>query len=101
MQNGALTSFLSVGGCVAIKKVRYCHAEQSEASCVFKVLQRRDSSAAPQNDIATQSLEREDVNSIKQKLPSQSPLNHNKDAIITASALWKIDLFAKIDSSYT
>ena len=33
-----------------------CHAEQSEASRIFKWLRSRDSSAPPQNDIATQSL---------------------------------------------
>jgi hypothetical protein len=33
-----------------------CHAEQSEASRIFKVVQRRDSSAAPQNDITAHSL---------------------------------------------
>ena len=35
-----------------------CHAEQSEASRIFRLLQRRDSSALPQNDIMISLLPR-------------------------------------------
>jgi NitT/TauT family transport system substrate-binding protein len=38
-----------------------CHAEQSEASRIFRRLRSRDSSAAPQNDIANQSFERDEI----------------------------------------
>src|SRR6058998_827335 len=37
--------------CVVIRGTSWCHAEQSEASRIFRVLRRRDSSASPQNDI--------------------------------------------------
>ena len=41
-----------------------CHAEQSEASRIFRLLRSRDSSAAPQNDIATQPLKGEELSEI-------------------------------------
>jgi hypothetical protein len=54
----------SLRDCVAIHQRQRCHAEQSEASRIFKLLRRRDSSPAAQNDITTQSLKAEETNSV-------------------------------------
>jgi hypothetical protein len=45
-----------VSACTAMPQRHPCHAEQSEASRIFWLLQSRDSATVPQDDIATRCL---------------------------------------------
>jgi hypothetical protein len=49
-----------------------CHAEQSEASRIFWLLQSRDSATVPQDDIATRYLKGEEVNTVDEIKREQS-----------------------------
>jgi hypothetical protein len=61
-----------VSACTAMPQRHPCHAEQSEASRIFWLLQSRDSATVPQDDIATCCLKGEEVNTVDEIKREQS-----------------------------
>jgi hypothetical protein len=60
-----------VSACTAMPQRHPCHAEQSEASRMFRLLQSRDSATVPQDDIATRCLKGEEVNTVERNKREQ------------------------------